>query len=62
VIEIDEPSASPVTVPRHHLPSAVAVLLLNRRFGFLPETEPERRVSRFTVNLPSSSSPVSDPP
>ena len=54
-IEIDEPSESPVTVPRRgYLPWVVAALLLGIAvWGFLrPETEPERRVSRFTVNLP----------
>jgi len=54
-IEIDEPSESPVTLPRHrYLPWAVAALLLGIAvWSWLrPEAEPERAVSRLTVTLP----------
>jgi serine/threonine-protein kinase len=54
-IEIDEPSATPVTVPRHrYVPWIVAALVSGIAvWSFLrPEVEPERAVSRFTVNVP----------
>lgn len=54
-IEIDEPSESPVTVPRHrYVPWAMAALLFGVAvWSFLrPVEQPERAVSRFTVNLP----------
>ncbi len=54
-IEIDEPSASPVTAPRHrYLPWAVAALVSGIAvWGWLrPEAEPERAVSRLTVDVP----------
>ncbi len=54
-IEIDEPSASPITVPpRRYLPWALAALLSGFAvWSFLrPEAQPERVVSHLTVNLP----------
>ncbi len=54
-IEIDEPSESPVTVPRHrYLPWTVAAVVSGIALWSLlrPVAEPERAVSRFTVNLP----------
>ena len=52
-IEADERSAPPV-ISRHYLPWAVAGLVSGiALWSFLrPSTEPERAISRFTVNLP----------
>jgi len=54
-IEIDEPSESPVTVPRRgYVPWAMAALVSGIALWSLlrPVAEPKRSVSRLTVNLP----------
>jgi serine/threonine-protein kinase len=54
-IEIDEPSPSPVTVQRHrYLPWVVVAVVSGIALWSLlrPVAEPNRAVSRFTVNLP----------
>jgi len=65
-IEIDEPSASPVTAPRHrYLPWTVAALVSGIAIWSLlrPAAEPERPVSRLILNLPPEQglSHVNDP-